>query len=225
MMISTFRWFASALLVLAVLASPTPALAQSGAAPSAAGQPAANPKTPKEFVTRATQEFVSGNYDQAVEDYQAAYQLRSLATLLFNIAQAHRKAGHWAEALAYYERFLKDDPKSALAPEAEAHSTAMRAKLDAEKLSTEREALERLAKQRADEAEALAKAREEERKKAEAALLLATAQKDKKPVYKKAWFWVVIGGVVVAGAVGLGVGLALRPKDPSSDLGLRVVQF
>ena len=57
------------------------------------------------------------------------------------------------------------------------------------------------------------------------ALLLATAQKDKKPVYKKAWFWVVIGGVVVAGAVGLGVGLALRPKDPSSDLGLRVVQF
>lgn len=223
-MISTFRWFASVFLLLVVWASPTHA--QTPGAPAAPGQPpaVAAPKTPKEFVTRATQSFAAGNYDKAIEDYQAAYQMKTLPTLLFNIAQAHRKAGHYSEALAYYERFLKDDPKSALAPEADAHATAMRAKLDAEKLSTEREALERLAKQRAEEAEALAKAREEERKKAEAALLLATT-KDTKPVYKKAWFWVVIGGVVVAGAVGVGVGLALRPKDPNSDLGLRVVQF
>ena len=89
--------------------------------------------------------FGAGSYDQAIVEFQLAYQKRQLPTLLFNIAQAHRKAGHWAEALALYERFLKDDPKSALLPEAEAHAAAMRARLDAEKASAEREAAERLA--------------------------------------------------------------------------------
>jgi cytochrome c-type biogenesis protein CcmH/NrfG len=101
----------------------------------------------------------------------------------------------------------------------------MRARIDAEKLSTERESLERLAKQRADEADAMAKLREEDRKKAEAALLLASTQQNKKPVYKRAWFWVVIGGVVVAGAVGVGLAVALQSKDPASDLGTRMVTF
>jgi tetratricopeptide (TPR) repeat protein len=206
-----------------------PALAQTAAsdAAPAAASPAAAPRTPKEYISRATQYFGAGEYDKAIDDYRAAYQLKQLPTLLFNIAQAQRKAGRYAEALATYERFLKDDPKSSLVPEAEAQATAMRARIEAEKATAEREAAERLARQRVEEAEALAKAREEERKKAEAALLLATTQKDKKPVYKKWWFWTIIGGVVVAGAVvgGLAAAGVIGPKDPQSDLGLRVVQF
>jgi tetratricopeptide (TPR) repeat protein len=237
MMTSTFRWCASALLALLVCAAPLSVSAQSAQgtqaepAPSTATPatpPAAPagpaPKTAKEFVTRATQEFQANQFDKAIADYQAAYQQKQLPTLLFNIAQANRKAEQFQEALTYYERFLKDDPKSPLAPEAEAQLAFVRAKLDAQKLTTEREALERLAKQRAEEAEALAKAREEERKKAEAALLLATAQKT--PAYKKKWFWpVLVGSVVVAGvAIGVGVALGL-PKQPASDLGPHMVQF
>jgi len=60
--------------------------------------------------------------------------------------------------------------------------------------------------------------------KTEAALLLAT-QKTEKPIYKKPWFGGVVGGVVVAGVVVTAVVIATQPKDPASDLGLRVVEF
>jgi len=100
----------------------------------------------------------------------------------------------------------------------------MRARIEADKASAERDVAERLAKQRAAEAEALAQAREDERKKSEAALLLVT-QKNEKPIYKKPWFWGVLGGVVVAGVVVTAVVIATQPKDPASDLGLRVVEF
>jgi tetratricopeptide (TPR) repeat protein len=227
LMISTFRWFVSALLTLICFVVPAAAqkpAAQDGSAPAAQGPL----KTPKEYITRATQAFTAGEYDKAVDDYRAAYQMKQLPTLLFNIAQAQRKAGKYQEALTTYERFLKDDPKSPLAPEAEAQATAMRARIEAEKATAERETAERMAKQRVDEAEALAKAREEERRKAEAALLLATTKE--KPVYKRPWFAgvmvvtgiVVVGGIVVGALFGAGV---IGPKDPSSDLGVRTIQF
>jgi len=222
-MISTFRWCASALVALLVLSAP--AIAQTASESSEPGSaPALEPATAKELVTRATRLFQAGEYDKAIADYQSAYQLKPLPTLLFNIAQANRKAERYQDALTYYERFLKEDPHSVLVPEAEAQLSFVRAKLDAARLSSEREALERLARQRAAEAEALAKAREEERKKAQEALLLATAKQDK-PIYKKPWFWVIIGGVVVGGVVGIALGVALQPKEPQSDLGVRVVQF
>jgi tetratricopeptide (TPR) repeat protein len=233
MMTSTFRWCVSrtAVALLALLFVVAPAAAQKTAASPTQDSsiPASGAlKTPKEYITRATQYFQAGEYEKAIDDYRAAYQLKQLPTLLFNIAQAQRKANKYQEALTTYERFLKDDPKSPLAPEAEAQATAMRARIDAEKATAERETAERLAKQRVDEAEALAKAREEERRKAEAALLLATS-KDK-PVYKRPWFAgvmaitgiVVVGGIVVGALFGAGV---IGPKDPASDLGVRMVQF
>lgn len=226
MMIWTFRWFVSALLALIFVVAPAAAQSAPGQDPAPAATGAL--KTPKEYITRATQFFTAAEYDKAIDDYRAAYQMKQLPTLLFNIAQAQRKAGKHQEALTTYERFLKDDPKSALAPEAEAQATAMRARIEAEKATAERETAERLAKQRVDEAEALAKAREEERRKAEAALLLATTKE--KPVYKRPWFAgvmvvtgvVVVGGIVVGALFGAGV---IGPKDPSSDLGVRVIQF
>jgi tetratricopeptide (TPR) repeat protein len=171
----TSRWFASVILFVAGVAAAEPQVSGTSAgnptvtatatAPAQAAAGAKDSRSLREILDSATRLFTAGSYDQAIVEFQLAYQKRQLPTLLFNIAQAHRKAGHWAEALALYERFLKDDPKSALLPEAEAHAAAMRARLDAEKASAEREAAERLAKRRTEEAEALAIAREAERKK------------------------------------------------------------
>ncbi len=225
----TFRWFASALLLWTTVASaqtspgaptqPTSPTESAQAAPSGKDQ-----RSLREVLDSATKLFQAGSYDQAIVEFQVAYTKRQLPTLLFNIAQAHRKAGHWSEALALYERFLRDDPKSALLPEAEAHAAAMKARLDAERASQEREAAERLAQRRAEEAEAMAKAREAERQKADEALLLVAKQKEK-PIYKKAWFWGVIGGLAAAGAVTAGVVIAVQQREPSADLGVRVVEF
>ncbi len=207
--------------LLGLLAVPRAAPAAGQDATSAAGQ-----KTVRELIESATRSYQAGQYDQAASEYFAAYEKKPLAALLFNVAQSHRKAGRFQEALTLYERFLKEDPKSTLVPEAEAHATAMRAQIEAAKSSAERESAERLAKQRTEEAEALARMHEAERKKAEAALLLASRKTEKTtPVYKKAWFWVVIGGVVAAGVATTVAVVLTRPQDPQSDLGLRVVQF
>lgn len=226
-MMTSCRWFASALVLLSiVLVGAGSARAQGQAAPGAAAAPASNDKrSTRELIDSATKHFAAGEYDAAISDFYAAYQKKPIPALLFNIAQAHRKAEHWQEALTLYERFMKDDPKSQLVPEAEAHSAAMRARIDAQKASAEREAAERLAKQRAEEAEALAVAREAERKKAEAALLLAASRKSEKPIYKRGWFWGIVGGVVAAAAITAGVVVAVKLKEPTSELGARDVQF
>ncbi|HNN52943.1 MAG TPA: hypothetical protein PKO07_18065 [Pseudomonadota bacterium] len=227
----TSRWFARSVFLCAVSVSAPTLHAQEP--PSASGAPAQSLPPPgngkdnrplREVLDSATRHFQNSEYDQAIAEFQLAYTKRQLPTLLFNIAQAHRKAGHFSEALALYERFLKDDPKSALLPEAEAHAAAMRARLDAERASAEREAAERLAKKRTEEAEALAIAREAERKKADEALLLAAKAKEP-PVYKKAWFWGIIGGVVAASAITAGVVIGIKLREPASDLGVRVVDF
>ena len=49
--------------------------------------------------------------------------------MLFDIAQAHRKAGHQEEALSRYELFLREDPRSPLRAEAEGHIQALRRRL------------------------------------------------------------------------------------------------
>lgn len=231
----TSRWFARSVFLCAVSVSAPTLHAQEppSPSPSASGAPAQSLPPPgngkdnrplREVLDSATRHFQNSEYDQAIAEFQLAYTKRQLPTLLFNIAQAHRKAGHFSEALALYERFLKDDPKSALLPEAEAHAAAMRARLDAERASAEREAAERLAKKRTEEAEALAIAREAERKKADEALLLAAKAKEP-PVYKKAWFWGIIGGVVAASAITAGVVIGIKLREPASDLGVRVVDF
>lgn len=223
------RWFASALVLLSVLLMGAGTTRAQGQAPGQAAPGAApassDKRSTRELIDSATKHFAAGEYEAAISDFYAAYQKKAIPALLFNIAQAHRKAEHWQEALTLYERFMKDDPKSQLVPEAEAHSAAMRARIDAQKASAEREAAERLAKQRAEEAEALAVAREAERKKAEAALLLAASRKSEKPIYKRGWFWGVIGGVVVAAAITAGVVVAVKLKEPTSELGARDVQF
>jgi tetratricopeptide (TPR) repeat protein len=207
--------------LLGLVAVPHPAAAAGKEATTAPGQ-----KTVRELIESATKSYQDGDYDKAASEYFAAYEKKPLAALLFNVAQSHRKAGRFQEALTLYERFLKEDPKSTLVPEAEAHATAMRAQIEAAKSSAEREAAERLAKQRTEEAEALARMHEAERQKAEAALLLSSRKTEQStPVYKKAWFWVVIGGVVAAGVATTVAVVLTRPQDPSSDLGVRVVQF
>lgn len=55
----------------------------------------------------------------------------------------------------------------------------------------------------------------------------AIVEKDRRerPFYKKAWFWGVVGGVVVAAGVGVGLGLGLKPSLPQTDKGIYVLNF
>lgn len=174
--------------------------------------------------------FEAGDFEGSARLSARAYEKKQHPIILFNMAQAHRKAGHLSEALPLYERFLRDDPKSPLAPEADAHCHAIRAQLLAAKEMQDREHAERIARDEAEKAEAIARTREEERRKAELELQKLLLERTAVPAHKTVWFKVLMVGIGVAvvsgAAVGLGVGLSQRPPDPpTSDLGTFAIRF
>ncbi len=60
-----------------------------------------------------------GKYQEAIEEFEAAYQEFQSDALLFNLAQAHRKLEHCERALTYYHQFLAGQPPPALAQQVE----------------------------------------------------------------------------------------------------------
>lgn len=89
-------------------ASLTPAATASGA-PTADEDARTQAKAINE---RALRQYNVGHYEQAIEGFAAAYELVGEPSLLYNIAQAHRKLGHSEEAIRFYRRFLDADPQS-----------------------------------------------------------------------------------------------------------------
>lgn len=79
------------------------------------------PAAAAEALDQAALERYQGHYDRGVALYKqeryaeaipelvAAYEIKQLPRLLFNIGQAHRQLGHSREALSYYERYLALD--------------------------------------------------------------------------------------------------------------------
>src|SRR6266545_4482365 len=51
-------------------------------------------------------------WDEAVAQFEKAYQLSGDPALLFNLAQAHRQAGHANEAVRFYKTYLREQPNS-----------------------------------------------------------------------------------------------------------------
>lgn len=195
--------------------------------PPPAAPVAVDPKLALEaLIERAGRAFSESKFDVAVAYLSAAYAKYSLPPILFNIAQAQRKAGRTRAALATYQRFLQEFPRSPLVPEVAAQATAMQARLEAEQAAWEKVEAERRAKERADQAEQLAKAHEAERVQAEKALGLELARKER-PVYKRKWFWGMLSGIVGVGVIaGVAVGLSLRPPpEPVGELPTQQVDF
>jgi tetratricopeptide (TPR) repeat protein len=60
-----------------------------------------------------------GKYREALQRFEAAYELKPVPALLFNIAQCHRKLGHLEQAANLYRSFLRADPRSAQAEQAQ----------------------------------------------------------------------------------------------------------
>jgi tetratricopeptide (TPR) repeat protein len=180
----------------------------------------------------AIQNFNSEHFEEARLSFLEIYQIKQDPRLLFNLGSCYRRLDQLDKAIEYYDQFIQSVPNSPLMPEAKAYLAELRAKKDANRSAEDKEQNElklRIAEQRALEAENIAKANEEARKLAETELLRQANKEKAKPIYKRAWFWGVIGGVAAAiVATGLGVGLYERskyPPEPSSDLPPQAVRF
>jgi tetratricopeptide (TPR) repeat protein len=64
--------------------------------------------------------YQDGKYEEAADEFKAAYNARALPPFLFNIGAAYEKLAkadpgkldHWKKAVEYYERYLKEEPKA-----------------------------------------------------------------------------------------------------------------
>ncbi|HVZ72228.1 MAG TPA: tetratricopeptide repeat protein [Polyangia bacterium] len=92
----------SALVVVTALAVSAPVVA----APSADEQDA------RRLFQKAELSFNLGKFDEALADYQAAYQAKPLPGFVFNIAQCYRNLGNWERARFFYRRYLALEPRS-----------------------------------------------------------------------------------------------------------------
>lgn len=138
----------------------------------------------------ATRAYDLAEYEAALNEFKEAYRINGDPAFLFNIAQCHRKLGRPADAVSFYRTYLRRAPDTPHRPEVE-------------KFIADLEAIPR-----APAAPPPAAATSPPQTTvapppaAPAALVAVPAQPvsaTDRPVYTRAWFWVVTG-VVLAGA-------------------------
>ncbi|MFO0578165.1 MAG: hypothetical protein U1A78_29515 [Polyangia bacterium] len=218
-------------------APPAPQPAPKSAAPTPLGVPILDEEPPPsgwqpnlppnpraaDFAARATRLFESRQYLESAEELAQAFAIDPQPLYLFNRGQALRLADKPQDALLSYQQFLVQAPGHRLAPEAKGYVADMRVLiaerqraelarllLEAEQVRASQES--EILRLRADRAE------EDKRKLAE------QLSRSRRPVYKRAWFWILVGGVAAATATAVGVGVYYSTR-PQVDGGFADIRF
>lgn len=149
-------------------------------------------RTAKRHYARGEKAFALGKFDEALDEYQQAYDAAPIPDFLFNIGQCHRNLGDYEAAIFSFKKFLKLEPDAPNRDKVQSLIDELedkQARGDAKKLGFER----RPPPPPPPPAEAT-------------------------PIYKKWWFWT---GIAVAGAAGgVGIYAATRPAGaPDTTLG------
>jgi len=162
---------------------------KAGPTPKAAADPAL--EEAKALFGEAQGLYDLGRFDEALEVYSKAYEVKPLPAFLFNIAQCHRNLENWERAVFFFRRFLEAKPETPNRAEVEALVLKLEAKLaeieEAERAEAERKRLEALS----------------------AAALLSGGSSTvpdpkKKSVVKRWWFWTIVGVAVVGAGAATG---------------------
>jgi hypothetical protein len=185
--------------------------------------------------------FQVDEYAKAIEEFKAAHIEEADPAFLYNIAECHRRMGASKEALVYYKRFLNLTPAGAAsranaekriaelqgtsgsstvtapAPPATAPLSAPAATPVAAPSATRLALTPRPPEAPAPSAAIAAPPATTLTAPADASS--AAVDETSRPFYRRGWFYVVLGAVVVAGAAGLWVATSNRNGIPSSDLG------
>jgi len=153
----------------------------------------------KRHYDRGQKLFNLQKFDEALDQFQKAFDAKPIPGFLFNIGQCHRNLGDYDAAIFSFKRYLKLDPEAENREQVE----ELIDELETKKAEgdTERLGLGKRKKPKDDDDQG-------PKETAEGA-----------PVYKKWWFWT---GVAVVGVVG-GVSIYYATKSnggpPSTDLG------
>jgi tetratricopeptide (TPR) repeat protein len=165
---------------------------------------------------QAEAKFNVGRFEDALVDYQAAYDVEPLPAFLFNIGQCYRNLGNYERAQFFFRRYTTLDPRSPNRPAAERLIAEM------DKLAAERASAAARDDSTPSTLPALFAPAAGDRSGTgppPAALMAEPARPASapaRPVYRRAWFWVTVSAVAVAG--GVAAAFALSRDDPRSSL-------
>jgi tetratricopeptide (TPR) repeat protein len=152
----------------------------------------------KRHYERGQKLFGLQKFDEALEQFQKAFDAKPIPDFLFNIGQCHRNLGDYEAAIFSFKRYLKLDPE-----------TPNREKVE--------ELITQLEEKQAAEESRKRRLRREQRDKGPDEPTASGG-----PIYTKWWFWT---GVVVVGA-GAGVGIYAATSaggPPDTSLGKNIV--
>jgi tetratricopeptide (TPR) repeat protein len=143
----------------------------------------------KEHFRRGERLYAVAKFQEALDEFTAAYETKPMPEFLFNLGQCQRRLGHPDEAVFFYQGYLSrvENPP-------------------------DRDEVGKLI------AEMKAQIADRDREKTEApkppaanASVPAQVTVEAQPVYRRWWFWTtIVGVVVVAAAVAIGVAYAER---------------
>jgi hypothetical protein len=191
---------------------------------------AAEQQDPKKMFEAATAEFNLGHYPKAAAMYEEIYKVTLEPVLLYNIAQAYRLGGDLDKALFFYKGYARAQPQARNRVEVQRRIAELEQTIEAKRRTQERPpnttatveprnrpqaATPSPETPRASEAPAPTTTSEAPPATAPAPAETPTAAasnetpppSSERPIWKKWWFWTIIGGVVVAGVV-IGVAVA-----------------
>jgi tetratricopeptide (TPR) repeat protein len=175
----------------------------------------------KALFAEGNQHFNLNEYSQALELYKRAYRIKPLPAFLFNMAQCHRKLGHFQDAINSYQAYLTGVPdapnkdmvdslitesKTGLADQQkrDQDKAVLAADVEKQRLEAERQKAEEARK--AKEAEAVTAA--ERAKEEQIRVTHDKATFDRHPMRK----WMVVTSILSAGAIGAGAYFGVQSK-------------
>ncbi len=143
----------------------------------------------KRHYERGQKLFNLQKFDEALEQFQQAYDAKPIPDFLFNIGQCHRNLGDYESAIFSFKKFLKLDPEAS----------------NREQVEQLIEELEQ--KQSTGNSQRLGLVKKP----------ITEGGPPGKPIYKKWWFWSGVA-VVAVGSVGI-YAAASRGGSPDTDFG------
>ena len=151
--------------------------------------------------------FKQQRYSDAGDALKLAYEREPRPIFLFNVGQTYRKAGRYADAVAAYRQFVVAAPEHALVSEARGYENALTALIEQQERAKQIESS--LIDKQAEAERVRQNLTLQQRKTEEAQHALAVEKAQQKKIYRRPWFWGIVGGgVALVAVVGLAVGLS-----------------
>ena len=148
---------------------------------------------------QAQQQSKAGLLTDALRTYKLAYEVQADPRLLFSIARVLHKQGQAAEAISFYRRYIDSEDDGAAQKE-KARDYITQLELVPPPHPPPQEKLTVIPVVAPPESKPV--------------------QPESVPVYKKGWFWAVLGGSAAAIGLGIGLGVGLSNRSPSLPDGI-----